>query len=313
MANKKPVDDFEKLQTEMGSFGNILSNMTPTGYIPISLKEWEEVNGFPGLPRGCAVEILGGPHSGKSTLSLNLVKEVQEQGGVVVWFNIGEGLDKKYGETIGIDTKRLLTPPVSGGYDLFHKIKFILAKNLADLIVIDCLQAAVVEEIQDRDEAPRNMRDSQLFAKMMSTISSELQSGYEIKDFKTGRKIKNETGVPTIKGGKLIESDTIHQLFQKKACLLFISRLSQNQAVKFGDKDMTGGGKDKDHLFSLRIKVASTVGKTKDVKGEKVLDYRVMTIKNKKNKLGIPFKSAQVKLLPNGRIESMKVTDGEDE
>ncbi len=288
----------------MGPFYRPLSEIRKIEVIPTNIKLLDDyIIGIGGLPRGQGVEISGKTHSGKSTLCLNIAKAVQKAKGEVLWYSIGEALDKDYARKIGVDIERMVVPPYSSADNMFQQIKLWLAYNVFDLIVIDCLDAIRPESIQDNPNVLDDMNDKMIKVKLISSFVNSLTGGYQIKDLGGKNTIISNEILPMIKDGKVINTQNIHYIEQKKACLIFINREKDVVGRTFGPKTYSGGGADKGHLITIKLLLSADSGEKRTEGGEKVLEYRDVRIVNKTNKAGgEPFRVGIVRMYPNGKI-----------
>ncbi len=274
----------------------------PTGFPEID----DYIIGIGGIPRGGTVEISGPPHSGKSTLALNISKNVINNGGRVVWYSIGEGLDITYAEKIGIDPDKFIVPPFSSGDEAFYQIKLLLALNEIDLIIVDTIAALTPENIQSRVEVSRKQNEKLSLPSLIAAFANDLQGGYEIMDPNTKKPILSNVEYPRISKGKSEVVKTIHKLEDKKTCIIFINRELPKTGIAWGDSTYSPGGVHKEHLIGVKLILYTDRGKFGQKDGIKdQLKYRIMRITNKKNKVGgIPFRQTELVVWPDGTITS---------
>ncbi|HEX2731982.1 MAG TPA: recombinase RecA [Polyangiaceae bacterium] len=211
--------------------------------IPSGSRALDQALGIGGYPRGRIIEIYGPESSGKTTLTLHAVAEVQRAGGVAAFIDAEHAFDVRYARSIGVDPATLLiSQPDSGEQAL--EIAHILAKNGGvDLIVIDSVAALV-----PRAEIEGEMGDPHmgLQARLMSQALRKL------------------TGV-------LNKQDTT---------FIFINQLRQKIGVVMGNPETTTGGNALKFYASVRLDVRRTGKVTvgEDVVGNRT---RVKVVKNK--------------------------------
>lgn len=301
----------ENTKKILGPMFRPLSALRPKEVIPTGIKEIDdELIGIGGLPRGQAIEITSKePHSGKTTLCLNIVKTVQNAGGQAFWFNVGEGLDLAYAKSIGIDEEELIVPTFSSAEDVFYQIKLLLAFNLADVIVLDTIAAMTTSNVQNRDETKKSQYENLDLAKTISTFTQDLQGGFKIKDpnneTEKGKNIISDVLYHKFVNGKVVEETELHKLEDKKAILIFINREMENIGVVYGPKTSSPGGKYKGNLITIKLILQTDKGDFSKEGGTPILRYRTMNIECTKNKAGgLPYRKAKIMMLPSGKIVS---------
>jgi len=293
----------DNLRNILGDAYQPMSSLKAINPLPTGLKAIDNTSGIGGLPRGRMVEIAGESHSGKSTLCLNILKNIQTNGGVGAWFNIGEGFDINYALNIGVKENTPVISPKDG--ETFHALLlYFLALEIFDIIFVDCIQALTTKEVQERKDIITNMHENMSRAKLLARIATDLSGGFQAKDINTGKIIPSSyKTVATNKIGKLETDNKTHRLEDKKTCVIFISRLKEDPSVIWGKKTYTAGGVEKNFLYSLRYELSARTGEFKQENKEKVLEYREVKIKNTKNKVGIPYKESVFYILPSGLIQ----------
>jgi recombination protein RecA len=209
--------------------------------------------GIGGLPRGRIIEIYGPESSGKTTLAIHAMAETQKKGGICAIIDAEHAFDKKYAESLGVDTDNLyITQPDVG--ELALDIAEQLIRSAAvDLVVIDSVAALV-----PRSEIEGEMGDSKmgLHARLMSQAMRKL------------------TGA-----------------ISKTSCsCIFINQLRDKIGVMFGSPETTTGGNALKFYASIRLDIRRA-GQIKD-KENNVIDNQTK-VKVVKNKLAPPFKTAE--------------------
>ena len=178
----------------------------------------DQALGVGGYPRGRIIEIYGPESSGKTTLALTAVAEVQKAGGRCAFIDVENTIDPDYSERIGIEIDKLVVSQPSSGEEAFEIVEALSKSGAFDLIVIDSV-AALVPQI----ELDGVMQDSSvgLQARMMS---------------KALRKIS----------GILAKSNTT---------LIFINQLREKVGVIYGNNETTTGGRALKFYASIRIDI----------------------------------------------------------
>jgi recombination protein RecA len=199
--------------------------------------------GIGGYPKGRIVEIFGPESSGKTTLTLHAIAEVQRQGGVAAFIDAEHAFDVHYARSIGVDIKRLLVSQPDYGEQALEIAQTLTKSGLVDLIVIDSVAALV-----PRAEIEGDMGDAHmgLHARLMSQALRKLTA------------VSNKQGTTFI----------------------FINQLRQKIGVVFGNPETTTGGNALKFYASVRLDVRR-IGKV--TAGEEVVGNRtrVKVVKNK--------------------------------
>jgi recombination protein RecA len=209
----------------------------PTGAISLDLA----LGG--GLPRGRVVEIYGPESSGKTTLTLHAIAEVQKAGGTAAFIDAEHALDPAYAKRIGVDVDNLLLSQPDNGEQALEITETLVRSNAVDIIVVDSVAALV-----PRAEIEGDMGDSLpgLQARLMSQALRKL------------------TGV----------------ISRSKATVIFINQIRMKIGVMFGNPETTTGGNALKFYASVRMDIRR-IGQIKQ--GESVVGNRtrVKVVKNK--------------------------------
>jgi recombination protein RecA len=210
----------------------------PTGSIALDV-----ALGVGGLPRGRIVEIYGPESSGKTTLTLHAIANVQASGGVAAFIDAEHALDPEYAKALGVDIDQLLVSQPDTGEQALEIADMLVRSGSIDLVVIDSVAALV-----PRAEIEGEMGDTHvgLQARLMSQALRKL------------------TGV----------------VAKSKTTLIFINQLREKIGVMFGNPETTTGGRALKFYSSVRIDIRR-IGALKD--GENVVGSRtrVKIVKNK--------------------------------
>jgi recombination protein RecA len=210
----------------------------PSGSVSIDL-----ALGVGGYPRGRVVEIYGPESSGKTTLTLHAVAQVQRQGGVAAFIDAEHALDVGYARRLGVRVEDLLVSQPDTGEQALEIADVLLRSGAVDLVVIDSVAALV-----PRAEIEGEMGDSHmgLQARLMSQALRKI----------TGTVSKSHTTV------------------------IFINQIRMKIGVMFGNPETTSGGNALKFYASVRLDVRR-IAAIKD--GENVVGNRtrVKVVKNK--------------------------------
>lgn len=210
----------------------------PTGSLAL-----DRALGIGGLPRGRVVEIFGPESSGKTTLALHAVANIQKQGGVAAFIDAEHALDVTYARKLGVNCDELLVSQPDTGEQALEIADMLVRSGAMDIIVIDSVAALV-----PRAEIEGEMGDSHmgLQARLMSQALRKL----------TGTISKTMT------------------------CVIFINQIRMKIGVMFGNPETTTGGNALKFYASVRLDIRkiSTIKEGQDVIGSRT---KVKVVKNK--------------------------------
>ncbi len=210
----------------------------PTGAINL-----DAAIGIGGVPRGRITEIYGPESSGKTTLCLHLVANVQKTGGVAAYVDAEHALDIEYARKLGVDIENLLVSQPDTGEQALEIVEILVRSGAVDLIVIDSVAALV-----PKAEIEGEMGDSHmgLQARLMSQALRKLAGGIN----------------------------------RSNAAVVFINQLREKIGVMFGNPETTTGGKALKFYASLRLDIRR-VGPVKEREVVIGNHVRVKVVKNK--------------------------------
>jgi recombination protein RecA len=210
----------------------------PTGSMSLDL-----ALGIGGLPRGRIVEVFGPEASGKTTLTLHAIAEIQKQGGIAAFVDAEHALDVNYARKLGVKTDDLLISQPDTGEQALEIVDMLVRSGGIDLLVIDSVAALV-----PRAEIEGEMGDSHmgLQARLMSQALRKL------------------TGT----------------ISRSKTLVIFINQIRMKIGVMFGNPETTTGGNALKFYSSVRLDIRR-ISAIKD--GENVIGNRtrVKVVKNK--------------------------------
>ncbi len=196
-----------------------------------------------GLPKGRIIEIYGPESSGKTTLTLHAIAEVQKAGGTAAFIDAEHALDPAYARRIGVDVDNLLLSQPDNGEQALEIVETLVRSNAVDIIVVDSVAALV-----PRAEIEGDMGDALpgLQARLMSQALRKLTA------------VTNRS----------------------KATVIFINQIRMKIGVMFGNPETTTGGNALKFYASVRMDIRRT-GQIKQ--GENVIGNRtrVKVVKNK--------------------------------
>ena len=210
----------------------------PTGSIALDV-----ALGVGGLPRGRIIEIYGPESSGKTTLTLHAIANVQSAGGTAAFIDAEHALDPEYAAKLGVDIDQLLVSQPDTGEQALEIADMLVRSGSIDLIVIDSVAALV-----PRAEIEGEMGDAHvgLQARLMSQALRKLTGG----------------------------------LYQTGTTMIFINQFREKIGVYFGSPETTSGGKALKFYASVRLDIRriETLKEGSDAVGNRT---RVKVVKNK--------------------------------
>jgi recombination protein RecA len=199
--------------------------------------------GLGGIPKGRVIEVYGPESSGKTTLSLHMVAEIQKRGGVAAFIDAEHALDPKYAGNIGVNINELYISQPDTGEQALEIAEMMVRSGAIDIVVIDSVAALV-----PKAEIDGEMGDSHigLQARLMSQALRKL--------------------TPIVSKSKCI--------------VLFINQLREKIGIMFGSPEVTTGGRALKFYSSVRLDVRriETIKSGGDRVGNRT---RVKVVKNK--------------------------------
>ncbi|MBP7913814.1 MAG: recombinase RecA [Vitreoscilla sp.] len=199
--------------------------------------------GVGGLPRGRVVEIYGPESSGKTTLTLQVVAEMQKLGGVAAFIDAEHALDIQYAQKLGVNLQELLISQPDTGEQALEIVDSLVRSGAVDLVIVDSVAA-----LTPKAELEGEMGDSLpgLQARLMSQALRKLTAS-----------------------------------IKKSNCMvIFINQIRMKIGVMFGSPETTTGGNALKFYSSVRLDIRR-IGSIK--KGEEIIgnETRVKVVKNK--------------------------------
>lgn len=223
---------------KLGEAQKMQVETVPSGSISLDI-----ALGVGGMPRGRIIEIFGPEMSGKSTLAMHTVAEVQKLGGLAAYVDAEHAMDPEYAELLGVKTKDLLISQPDNGEQALEIVETLVRSNAVDIVVIDSVAALV-----PRAEIEGEMGDQHmgLQARLMSQALRKL------------------TGL----------------ISKSKTVVIFINQIRHKIGIMFGNPETTTGGMALKFYSSVRIEVrrAAQIKKEEKVIGNRV---KIKVVKNK--------------------------------
>jgi recombination protein RecA len=218
----------------------------------------DRATGIGGVPRGRITEIFGPESSGKTTLALHVIANVQKEGGVAAFIDAEHALDPAYAKKLGINLEELLVSQPDSGEQALEIAETLVRSGAVDVIVIDSVAALVPEA-----EIKGDMGDAHvgLQARLMSQALRKLTAA-------TSR---------------------------SNCALIFINQVREKIGMMGygGPQETTTGGRALKFYASMRMDIRS-IGQIKE-KGDERIGHKAK-IKIVKNKLAPPFREAIVEI-----------------
>lgn len=210
----------------------------PTGSISLDI-----ALGIGGIPRGRVVEVYGPESSGKTTVTLHMVAEVQKAGGIAAFIDAEHALDPVYAKNIGVDIDHLYISQPDSGEQALEICETMVRSGAVDLVVVDSVAALTPQAEIDGDMGDSVMG---MQARLMSQALRKLTA-----------------------------------VISKSNCtVVFINQLREKIGVMFGNPETTTGGRALKFYSSVRLEVRRV--ESIKVGGEVVGNHvRVKVVKNK--------------------------------
>ena len=224
---------------KLGDAGaNVSVETVPTGSLSLDI-----ALGLGGVPKGRVIEVYGPESSGKTTVTLHMIAEVQKRGGIAGFIDAEHALDPVYAKNIGVNIDELYISQPDSGDQALEIAETMVRSGAMDIIVIDSVAALVPKQ-----EIEGDMGDSHvgLQARLMSQALRKL--------------------TPVISKSKL--------------CWIFINQLREKVGVMFGNPETTTGGRALKFYASVRMDVRriETLKQNGEMVGNRT---RIKIVKNK--------------------------------
>jgi recombination protein RecA len=199
--------------------------------------------GIGGLPRGRVVEIYGPESSGKTTLTLSVIAEMQKLGGTAAFIDAEHALDPQYAGKLGVDVEQLLISQPDNGEQALEIADMLVRSGSVDVVVVDSVAALVPKaEIEGEMGEPQMGLQARLMSQALRKLTANIK-----------------------------RSNTL---------VIFINQIRMKIGVMFGNPETTTGGNALKFYASVRIDIRR-IGSIK--KGEEVIgsETRAKVVKNK--------------------------------
>jgi len=228
----------EGIIMKLGDVKKVDVESIPTGSISLDL-----ALGIGGIPRGRAIEIYGPESSGKTTLTLHLIANMQKSGGVAAFVDAEHALDPEYARKIGVNINDLLISQPDYGEQALDVVDALASSGQVGLIVVDSVAALVPKAEIEGDMGDHHVgRQARLMSQALRKIT------------------------PT--------------LSKTNCTVIFINQIRMKIGVMFGNPETTTGGEALKFYSSVRIEVrrSAQIKKGEDIVGNRT---KIKVVKNK--------------------------------
>ena len=220
------------------SNANMNIDVIPTGSLSLDI-----ALGLGGVPRGRIIEVFGPESSGKTTVALHIVAEIQKRGGIAGFIDAEHALDPTYAKNIGVDIDNLYISQPDCGEQALEITETMVRSGAVDVVIVDSVAALVPKAEIDGEMGDSHMR---LHARLMSQALRKLTA-----------------------------------VVSKTNCVvIFINQLREKVGVVFGNPEVTTGGRALKFYASVRLDVRriDTLRQGGEIVGNRT---RVKIVKNK--------------------------------
>ncbi len=222
----------------LGDRSNVDVNAISSGSLSI-----DAALGIGGYPMGRIIEIYGPESSGKTTLALHAIAEVQKTGGKAAFIDAENAIDPRYSQNLGVNIENLILSQPDSGEQALEITELLIKSGAIDLIVVDSVAALVPQAELDGEMSDAHVG---LQARLMSKAMRKLAG-----------------------------------VMNRSACtVIFINQLREKVGIMFGNPETTSGGRALKFYASIRLDVrkSEAIKNGNDIIGNKV---NVKVVKNK--------------------------------
>ncbi len=230
----------------MGQKSQQDNDVFPSGSLII-----DKILGIGGYPRGRIIEIFGPESSGKTTIALHAISEIQKLGGICAFIDAEHAIDPEYAKRLGVDIDNLILSQPDSGEQALEIVDTLIKTKAIDLIIVDSV-AALVPEVELNGEMRENTIGAQarLMSKALRKITSSL----------------NKTNTT----------------------LFFINQIREKITSMYGNPETTSGGRALKFYASIRLEVRK-ISQLGTINNQEIFGNNIR-LKVVKNKLSPPFK-----------------------
>ncbi|MBM6842016.1 recombinase RecA [[Clostridium] spiroforme] len=223
---------------KLGDRAAVDIDVIPTGSLTLDM-----ALGIGGYPKGRIIEIYGPESSGKTTLTLHAIAEVQKQGGTAAFIDAEHAIDPVYARNLGVNIDELILSQPDSGEQGLEIAETLVRSGAIDLVVVDSVAALVPQVELDGEMSDQQMG---LQARLMSKALRKLSG------------VMNKTD----------------------CTIIFINQLREKIGVMFGNPETTTGGRALKFYSSVRIEIrkSEAIKNGSEIVGNKV---NIKVVKNK--------------------------------
>ena len=259
--NKTTIEDTLKLIEKtfgkgsimrLGDKPNINVDVIPSGSLLL-----DHILGVGGYPRGRVIEIFGPESSGKTTLALHAIAEVQKLGGRAAFIDVEHAIDPEYSQRVGVKIDELILSQPDYGEQALEIVEMLAKSGTIDLIVLDSV-AALVPQSEFEGQISDNSVGSQ--ARLMSKALRKL------------------AGV----------------MSRSNCCVIFINQLREKVGVLYGNPETTSGGRALKFYASIRIDIRKSDAIKQ---GSDNIIGNFVNVRIIKNKVAPPLKTCKLEII----------------
>jgi recombination protein RecA len=226
----------------------------------------DEVFGCGGLPHGRIIEIYGAESSGKTTMTLFIAAQLQRQGKKIAFVDVEQAFDKSWARKLGVEVEKMIVTQPSTVEDTLEIVRTLAQSNEFAMIIVDSVEAMIPKK--ELEEGALEKDSIGLKARLLNKYLRVL----------TSEAAKTQTAI------------------------VFINQVRANVGVLYGPKDITPGGKALKFYASVRL----SVSKGDAIKNGTEHIGNSVKVVAKKNKVGFPFREAELDLYYESGIDLAK-------
>ena len=223
---------------KLGDRANVNVDVISSGSLLI-----DQALGVGGYPKGRIIEIFGPESSGKTTLALHAIAELQKKGGRAAFIDAEHAVDPQYARALGVNIDELVLSQPDSGEQALEIADMLVRSQAIDLVVIDSVAALVPQAELDGEMSDANVG---MHARMMS------------------KAMRKMAGI----------------MNRSECTVIFINQLREKIGIMFGNPETTSGGRALKFYSSVRVDIrrGEAIKQGKDIIGNKT---RVRIVKNK--------------------------------